>query len=386
MKYFIFLFFFSSFLKMGFSQTRFNIACKNFTYDGHSFDEGKNLKTIFEVIISKSNYPFKLIEREKMDKFFESLHEEKNLYKDLSNEFNKKLQLAGVEYLVYGDMTKNIETDKYRLIIEFIKITGDNVTVKLPMLITLDKKQISDNEILKIIFDKEIEVFVNSYFLNKQENNNERIIPNYFKELEKRDSIINSHEMLIREKSKQIKNLDSTFNILQSDTKLKNQTINTLSNSILELQKENSAKDFKIERLSNDVSDIKVYANMARLDVFGLEFHFGYGLKGGDTELSLLMKNVLEEANNTVNIKLTDSTLINLDRVIEKFPSFPFGYSFKAKYLFTKNDRSGIIYLIKAILILEITTSIVGHNGQHDQELKNLKDICLKLGLILPKN
>ncbi|MEJ7684015.1 MAG: hypothetical protein WKG06_40410 [Segetibacter sp.] len=130
------------------------------------------------------------MEREKMDKFFETLQEEKNLMKDLSNEWKKKLQMANVDYLVVGDITENIAADNFGLIINFIKITGDNITEKLQLYITINRKQISDNAEIKSIFDREVQSFLKNYFILGQDDSNVLTIPKFYEELKRRDSII----------------------------------------------------------------------------------------------------------------------------------------------------------------------------------------------------
>jgi hypothetical protein len=321
------------------SQTKFNLVCRDFTFEQEVSSRGKNLRNVFEIAISKSNYPFKVLEREKMDKIFETLQEEKNLVKDLSNEWKKKLQMANVDYLVVGDLNENIAMDNYDLVINFIKITGENMTVKLPMLISLSRKQISNNEELKMIFDREIQTFLKSYFLDEKNDSNLIEVPKFYEELKKRDSMISN-----------------------------------LNTSVSFLQNQNSIKDNEIMKLKQDVTNIKDYINIARLDVYGLEFHVSPPLIQGQTPLSRLMKNVLERKGNEINLKMTDSSLFYINQVIKEFPNFPFGYWAKAK----KELTGAIENALKAVEIFEITTSIDGHKADHDQALADLKNNILK--------
>jgi tetratricopeptide (TPR) repeat protein len=337
------------------AQNNYNVVCKDFTFQNKECKTCGNLKQIFEFSISKPNSPFKLIEREKMDKIFEVIQEEKNLYKDLSNEFNKKLQLAGVDFLVVGNLDQNVGTGTYSLFINFIKITGKDVTEKLPLLITINQSQFSNDDDLKKVFDDAIETFTNSYFIVKNNNNNLVTVPEFLKELNKRDSIINH---------------------LQSDANLKDKTISNLSNSITTIQQENIQKQKEITELYRNVSDIKEYTNIAKFNILGLEHD-----PGGDlietSPISKLMYNVVEYKDNLYHIKFTDSALGYASQVIVNFPNFPFGYYTKGIIKLSRNplDADGLSCLNKALEIFKITTTISGHNPQHDQALSYLKTI-----------
>jgi tetratricopeptide (TPR) repeat protein len=274
-----------------------------------------------------------------MDKVFEALQEEKNLVHDLSNEWKKKLQLANIDFLVVGDLNENLASNNYNLLINFIQITGNNMTSKFPMLITLNREQLSNNDELIKIFDKEIQSFLKSYFIIENEDNSLTAIPKFYEELKKRDS-----------------------------------TIAYLTTTVNTLQIENGIKNQEIKKLDQNISNLRSYSHMAKLDIYGLEFHVGYGLKGGETSLSLLMKNILETKENKTFIILNDTALGFANQVIKKYPNFPFGYYAKAKILFSKNDiRGGIESALKAVEIFEITTTIDGHSVYHDQAMEDLK-------------
>jgi hypothetical protein len=335
---------------ISFSQKSFNIVCRDFTFQQFVSSYGKNLRNVFEVVISKSNYPFKVLERDKIDKIFESLQEEKNLVKDLSNEWKKKLQIANVDYLVVGDINENLSNDTYDLLINFIKITGNNMTEKLPMLITLSRKQISNSDELRRIFEKEIDSFLKSYFINETEDNDLTTIPKFYEELKKRDSLIAK---------------------LEKDDQEKSDKITSLSNSISGLQTESQKKNKEINKLNKDISDIKDYSEVAKLNMYGLPFD------GVDvlfsSQLSRLMDNILQKSDNNIVVKSTDSSLYYSNIVINNFPFFPFGYYSKATILRSRFDNNWIVFAKKAMEILEITTSIYGHHFNHDQVIKTLR-------------
>lgn len=345
------------------SQDKFNVVCQDFTFDQKPYTQGKNLRNIFEVVITENRYPFKLVSREKMDELFQTLQEEKNLAKDLSSELKSKLQLASVDYLVIGDLNENIGTDKYTLIINFIKIAGKNVTEKLPMLLTFNRTDFSDNEIIKNIFEKEIASFVKTYFVVTSEDSLVTI-PEFYTQLKIRDSIIASH--------------DSTIKALNDNDKLKNQTINNLSNSITSLQKDNVLKDSEINKLTNDVGNIRDYSNIAKLGLFGEIIHYAPPLIAPHNKLYDLMDSILEKKGNQIIVRQTDSTLMLINEVIKEYPKFPFGYFAKGMYLINNRGNEALLYLEKAIDILRITTRIDGHNSDHDLILNYIINSILK--------
>lgn len=115
------------------------------------------------------------------------------------------------------------------------------------------------------------------------------------------------------------------------------------------------------------------YSIVAKQDMYGLEVHYGYGFTGGETELSKLMTKVLIEKEGKIDINLSDTSLFYAKQVIGKYPHFPFAYYAIAKILSTRNNTDWIPYARKAIEILNITTSIPGHNLNHDQVFTILK-------------
>ena len=323
----------------GIAQDKFNIVCRDFTFQQEISTTGKNLRNVFEVAISKYNHLFKVFERDKMDKFFEALQEEKNLFRDLSTEWKRKLKMANIDYLVVGELNENIASNNFDLIINFIKITGDNITEKIPMLITIDRKQISNNEIMKAIFDKEIHSFIKSYFIIGNESN--LSVPQFYQELKVRDSIINN-----------------------------------LSNEVKDVKKKNLEKIQEIEKLNESVSNIKNYSNMARLDSRGAERHFGHPFTGTKTSLESLINNIVEIVHDSlIYTKNSDTALLNTTLIINKYPNFPFGYYYKAIILFNRKDNNWIIFAEKAIDIFKFTTQISGHKEDHDQAMFYLVEL-----------
>jgi hypothetical protein len=322
--------------------SQINVACTNFTSEGKKWQTGTGLRKVFESAISKSKLRFKLIERsDDISLFFEKLQEEKNIYKDLFEDFSKKPELAGIDYLVVGNITSNVSTGKFSLNINFLKLTGKDATMKLPLLIILTKDQILDDSQTESVFVTELNSFADNFALAIKNQTDLTKLPDIYKRFEKSDSIISS-----------------------------------LNNSVTQLQKFNEEKDKKIIKLDADISNLKEYTNIAPLNIWGLTMDPG-GTIFETSAISEIMKNVWDFnlQTRTYTLRLTDSSLMFSDIASKQFPNFPFGHYSKATIRLARNgnDPEGMIALLKARQILEITTTIYGHHPSHDQVLSDIK-------------
>jgi hypothetical protein len=330
------------------SFSQINVACTNFTSEGKKWQAGTALRKIFESAISKSNLRFKLIERgDDISIYFEKLQEEKNLYKDLFEDFSKKPELAGVDYLVVGNVTSNISTGKFSLNISFLKLTGKDATMKLPLLIILSKDQLLDDAQTESVFISELDSFADNYSLATKNSPDLTKLPDVFKRMEKNDSIIGN-----------------------------------LNYSINQLQKSNGEKDKEIQQLGKEISNIKEYTNMAPLNVWGLTIDPG-GSIIETSSISAVMQNVwdFDVKTKSYTLRRTDSALYFSDIATQRFTNFPFGFYSKAFIILSKNpnDSEGLAALKKAKRILEITTTIYGHHPAHDQVLAEINKRFPKL-------
>jgi hypothetical protein len=209
-----------------FAQNKVNVACVDFTFEGKKSAEGNSLKKAFENALFRSNEIYNVVERDRMDIFFEKLQEEKNLYKDLNKVF-KAPELVGVDYLVIGDFDLNPSLEKYKLNISFIKLTGEQVTTKLPLQVNFTKGQILDDDTIINIFVESIKEFTEAHFVTNGDNWIKA--PNFYNELDKRDSIITllrTSDSLRKRKEDELAALKSTtpivypFLVLEKDNKL----------------------------------------------------------------------------------------------------------------------------------------------------------------------
>lgn len=322
--------------------SQINVACTNFTSEGKKWQPGIGLRKIFESAISKSKLRFKLIERsDDISIYFEKLQEEKNLYTDLYQDFSKKPELAGVDYLVVGNVISNISTGKFSLNINFLKLTGNDATMKLPLFIILTKDQLLDDAQSEALFVAELNSFADNYALAVKNPTDLTKLPDIYKQLEKNDS-----------------------------------TIGSLSNAVTALEESNNAKDKKIGQLGTEIENIKEYTNIAPLNVWGVTMD-----PGGDlvqtSAISLVMQNVWDYNKDSKGFKLrmTDSALYYANIATNRFPNFPFGFFAVAAIKLSRNanDKEGLAAAKKAKHILEITTTIYGHNGQHDELLAQIQ-------------
>lgn len=308
----LFLLLTSLIFQEGFSQSGYNyLACKPFTFQNKKdCDYCVNLRKVFEFVISEPQFHFRVVEREKMDEIFETVKEEDNLRKDLSDTVNKKLELAGVDFLVVGNLDYNLASG-YQLYITFIKVSGKDFTVAPSLIVAFTTEQSSDNSQLIKVFEKNIDEFVKSQFLNKNVGDSAGISEIYM-EINRKDSL--------REK---------------------------------------------------EIQDVRDYSNMARLNIYGLEIDDGDVLF--QSGISVLMRKVWSRnKDNGFSLIVTDSALYYANLVIERFPKFPFGYASRAMLLSNSNFPESLKSAKKAIEILRVTTKIEGHNPNHDEILKRL--------------
>lgn len=316
----------------------------NFTYEERKWSQGSGLRKTLEASLFKPSFPFKIIERENLTTFFLKLQEEKNLYSDLSNQFNKKPELANVDYIVLGNVDVNVQTGKCLINISFIKLTGNEATNKLPLLVTVTKEQLLDDDEMRRVFDSEMQKFYDNYFIKQNSKNELSKVPDFYRELEKRDSVIR---------------------FLTNDATVKNNTINDLT--------------FKVSILNQDILDVKEYSNIAKLNVIGTEIDPGGSIIQTSAISKLMQDNVwtYDQTKGSYNLKLTDTALKYTDTVIKRFPNFPFGYysNILIKINLHQPDALIPVYLDKAIKILRVTTTIQGHKPAHDQALAQLKQL-----------
>mgnify|MGYP001572373929 CR=1 FL=1 len=115
------------------------------------------------------------------------------------------------------------------------------------------------------------------------------------------------------------------------------------------------------------------YSNIAKLNALGLDFIVVPPLEH-ETEISTILKPVIYIGKNQMSSKCDKSAIDAYNKVIKIEPMFPFSYY----YLGTCKKINGLpdwkSHTDSAREIFEITTQIAGHNPNHDQALKDIKE------------
>jgi len=130
----------------------------------------------------------------------------------------------------------------------------------------------------------------------------------------------------------------------------------------------------KIKGIGNSVDAIKDYAEISKMDFSGSPYNLASPLQYSST-LTRMLKVCYEKKENAYYPRCGDDAEEAYKKVIESFPKFPFSYYQLALCLRDKGDESWKTYAEKAVDIFEKTTSIDGHNEQHDEVLKRLRII-----------
>jgi hypothetical protein len=311
------------------AQNPIGILCTNFLVNDEISDEGSTYRKSLESVLSNLKFPPMIIDREKIPDLITKIQEEINLNKDISGKYINDLKVAQVDYIMYGNFDKKLTNKTYDLQLECEKVSGENAFSKkaFPILSFTEKDlRNTDN------FRKKLSVMLSNYAFSEEFGilENEQLSRIYKK---------------FDEKDIQIKFL------LNND----------------------SLKNIKISKLQNDIVAVRDYVNIAKLNLLGVEQEDGDLIY--NSELKIIMKKVFNYDLGTRKYRIinSDSSLLNAELAIKLSPKFPFAYWVKAFILSNKKDPSWIKFSKKAIEILEITTTIDGHNPVHDRILESLK-------------
>ena len=333
-----------------FGQKSVGILCIDFKINNEKRQEGIEYRRSLESVLSTLKYPPLIIDREKMQELLNKIEYERNLKTDLNIKDAGQLKNAQVDYLMFGNLSKSLSNVNWDLSLECTKIIGENTFSKVPFpIISFTEKDILNTE----IFRSKLFEMLKEYAFTDEFG----IIQN---------AQLNKIYKRLDEKDIQIKLLDSSFNEFKKDANDKSTTLKNLSSTISNMQIENAKKD-------QEIKGIKEYANVAEMDMYGRRGPiFDGSLFVLISKLKSLMENAIKDSANGIVFKITDSALKAMDLVIQRYSNFPFGYSVKAEILLRQNKDGWKEYAIKAKKILEVTTSIAGHNPIHDQILEQL--------------
>ena len=117
---------------------------------------------------------------------------------------------------------------------------------------------------------------------------------------------------------------------------------------------------------------IRRYTQISKLNIIGTTGTVAFPLRE-TTGISRMLEGTFTVANDSASYSCYPATIAKFQEVIAKFPDFPFSYYALATCLNQRGDNSWKGYAMKAVEILENTTTIDGHHPSHDQVLRELK-------------
>jgi len=129
----------------------------------------------------------------------------------------------------------------------------------------------------------------------------------------------------------------------------------------------------KIKGIGYSVDAIKEYTEISKMDFSGSPYNLAPPLQYSSA-LTKMLEGCYDKKENAYYPLCGDDVEETYKKVIENFPKFPFSYYGLASCLKNKGDASWKSYAEKAVDIFKKTTSIDGHNDQHDQALKILQN------------
>ncbi len=150
---------------------------------------------------------------------------------------------------------------------------------------------------------------------------------------------------------------------------------NEMLEKIAKYQTDIEARNQIISELEKEVDNVKRYSFYADYNIYGSTFNTK--AKGGisfTSDLINRMDKLLFDENEITYVIPDLKNLPLVDDVIKRYPDFPFGYYVKYQLLKNTNQDGWITYAKKAKEIFLVTTSISGHNGMHDNALKNINN------------
>ena len=115
------------------------------------------------------------------------------------------------------------------------------------------------------------------------------------------------------------------------------------------------------------------YSEVARLNMQGKPFPDGD--IAFNSPLSLMMDGTYKLEGNTLTFYRTPDAEARLRKVIATYPTFPFAYYGLALCLRDRGNDSWRSEMAHAREIFQITTSIPGHQPDHDDALKRINQI-----------
>jgi len=126
-------------------------------------------------------------------------------------------------------------------------------------------------------------------------------------------------------------------------------------------------------RTERTMEAVRDYSAVARLDALGNPPGVGIGSDiKVNTKLVGLLANTYQVKGTQIFMNRTADAEEQYRIVVERYPRFPFGHYYLALCLRDRSDESWRQHAERAIEILSMTTTIDGHNTNHDEVLKKI--------------
>lgn len=189
------------------------VITTEFLFNGEPFSDGIKLQQSLNYAITKTDI-LTTLDRERLGSLQNRIQTELNIKNDFTSSFSDSLEYFGADYIAYSDVNFEYGQNYYRIITNFIKISGNSVTEKLPFITTIPHNKIQDYKYIDEFFADELKDFVDNYFLKGDDDL--RNFPKIFKKIESQDSMIYYLENQLNDASDKIENLKDRLKYIKS--------------------------------------------------------------------------------------------------------------------------------------------------------------------------
>jgi hypothetical protein len=134
--------------------------------------------------------------------------------------------------------------------------------------------------------------------------------------------------------------------------------------------------DRTIKTMRGKLSDAEVYGRVAIINFEGSKsLSKDYSLPDSLTGWN---SGYFKRKAGKVFVRYDDEAIARYREMISRDPVYPFGHHMMAEALYLKKDPLWIDYALRAAEILEKTTAIVNHSPDHDDALRNIRELLRK--------
>ena len=150
----------------------------------------------------------------------------------------------------------------------------------------------------------------------------------------------------------------------------------TEQEALREVSAEIQALRGRTAELVHELEGVKRYGSVAKLNAAGVSGKAGVGLTEGNSVLPGLenaYKHEQRDGRRKISLRCDDDARAILRKAAEVKPDFPFSYWGLAICAVNAGEQGWQKYAEQAVTILEHTTEIAGHHGNHDVALEQLR-------------